>query len=184
MNPDEFRAVINALGIAAIVERAVTTRRSVERARVRGSVPRDQHGNAMAAAIKELSGSVPTLAPVQGQSATAQRRRALANYCADRDGVETHRSMQAGLMYCVERAKLTKQKRIRQERENAVLVGDLIPKQEVIEQAKTAATELRRGHEAIARAIGFAAGDNRDAVTEDFDHAFTRMQRIAQALSG
>ena len=184
MKPDEFRAVIDTLGTAVIAERAGTMHRTVERARANGAVSRGQTGAAIEAAIKELSGIVQAPAQQPGEAEAEENRSAPKNNGTVQDNAETRRSMEAGLTYREERAKLTEQKRIREKRENAVLAGELIPKGEVLKRAKAAATELRCGHEAIARAIGHAAGENRDAVTEAFDHAYARMlERVVQAWS-
>ena len=125
-------------------------------------------------------------APAQqlGEAEAVESRRAPKNNGTVRDNAGIRRSIEADLTYREERAKLTEQKRIREERENAVRARELIPKGEVLERAKAAGTELRCGHEAIARAIGHVAGENREAVTEAFDHAYARIvERVVQACT-
>ena len=101
------------------------------------------------------------------------------------DDAEVRTPEAATLLYRYERALLTKQKRIDIERRNAVDAGELLKAEDVRARVLAIATELRRGHETIARAVDRAAGENRDAVRAEFEAAFgTMRKRIVQALRG
>ena len=164
----EFRRKVDEIGTAAIAARAGITRRSVERARVKGGPARGKAGEAMLEAIEALSAPVPASAPDTRP-----------------DDAEVVSPEASTLLYRAERALLMKQRPIRLERQNSVEAAELVPVEEVRVRVLAIATELRRGHETIGRAIERAAGENRDAVREAFDTAFgTMRERIEQALRG
>ena len=177
MKAAEFRQAVDLLGTDAIAASAGTTRRSVERARVRGSAPRGKHGAEMRRAIETLSATTTT---------TTTTDEAMPEQGGANAGHEVSVAAKASVMYRAERAHLTRQRRIELERRNAVEAGELVSTSEVLARVLSAASVLRMGHENARRNVeSVCCGSCRGPAAETVDEVFAAAAKaVGEALRG
>ena len=172
MTPTEFRAVINEHGAAEIARRAGTTRRTIERARVKGAPPNGRNRDAVMAVILRLAPSdVDRFVRLPADEPPAAPQP---------DGLDD------SPLYREERARKTRAERIRLDRINAVEAAELVRSEDVHGRVLAAAAALRSGHENARRNVeGVCCASCKGPAADTVDEIFAETARaVAEALRG
>ena len=143
------------------------SRRSVQRARARGSMPRGKAGESMARAIEkitdgaltvaELLAKEPRTAPQSKGNAPKRKPKAAPKPVSTRPKPPQDRVLGevAGLLHQTKQEEmlLKRARRVKIERENAVSEGELVPREQVMGRVQAAANVFRMGEDLLRREI-------------------------------